>query len=123
MILVSEPYYNEAGYEKQTESQQGYENSRTYNELVILKLVQSMAEMLNSPPEVFKQEVYNHFAAQGKAMCTRLRRWCSDTDQLQPDFPLLPVSKGLKLSLNASLEAFQDILSKVLKTNNIQMIE
>lgn len=123
LILVSEPYYNEAGYEKQTESQQGYENSRTYNELVILKLVQSMTAMLNSPPEVFKLEVYNHFAANGNAMCKRLNKWCSETDKLQPDFPLLPVSKGLKLSLSASLESFQVTLSKVLKTNNVKMVE
>lgn len=123
LILVSEPYYNEAGYEKQTESQQGYENSRTYNELVVLKLVQSMTEMLNSPPEVFKQEVYNHFATNGNAMCRRLLRWCSDSDPLLPEFPLLPVSKGLKLSLNASLESFQDVLSKVLKCQNIKMME
>lgn len=34
LILASEPYYNEAGYEKQRGSQQGAENSRLYNEMV-----------------------------------------------------------------------------------------
>ena len=34
LILVAEPYYNEAGYEKQRGSQQGAENSRLYNEMV-----------------------------------------------------------------------------------------
>ncbi|KAL3273626.1 hypothetical protein HHI36_015058 [Cryptolaemus montrouzieri] len=117
LILVTEPYYNEAGYEKQTHTQQGYENSRTYNELVILKLVQSMTEMLLSPPEVFKQEVYAHFALQGKKLCQRLQEFCHDTNPLKPDFPLLPVSKGLKLSLTASLNSFQEVLKKVLSTN------
>ena len=40
LILNPEPYYNEAGYEKQKGSQQGLENSRLYNEMAILKLVQ-----------------------------------------------------------------------------------
>ena len=37
---MSEPYYNEAGYEKQKGSQQGHENSRMYNEMALLKMVQ-----------------------------------------------------------------------------------
>lgn len=40
LILNSEPYYNEAGFEKQKGSQQGFENSRMYNEMVLLKLMQ-----------------------------------------------------------------------------------
>ncbi|CAH0564110.1 unnamed protein product [Brassicogethes aeneus] len=115
LILVSEPYYNEAGYEKQTDTQQGYENSRTYNELVILKLVQSMTEMLQNPPQTFKEEVLNHFSVSGKNLCDRLGRFCSDEDPLAPDFPLLPVSKGLKLSLNSALKAFEENLNKMLK--------
>ncbi|KAJ8922950.1 hypothetical protein NQ315_001496 [Exocentrus adspersus] len=115
LILVSEPYYNEAGYEKQTETQQGYENSRTYNELVILKLVQSMTEMLLSPPEVFKREVFHHFAENGQKLCDRLGKYCSETDPLTPEFPLLPVSKGLKLSLSAALAALRTVLKDVVE--------
>ncbi|XP_060521601.1 (E3-independent) E2 ubiquitin-conjugating enzyme UBE2O [Cylas formicarius] len=112
LILVAEPYYNEAGYEKQTDTQQGYENSRTYNELVILKLVQSMTELLSNPPELFKKEILNHFAQNGEKLCQRLERFCRDKDPLKPDFPLLPVSKGLRLSLSSSLSTFRDTLSK-----------
>lgn len=114
LILVSEPYYNEAGYEKQFDSQQGVENSRTYNEFVILKLVQSMTQMLKTPPHIFKEEILSHFAMNGKKMCKRLLKYCSDVDPLEPEFPLQPVSKGFKLTLNASLNTFQDVLEKVL---------
>lgn len=61
LILVSEPYFNEAGYEKQKGSQQGRENSRMYNEMVALKLVQSMSKLILHPPPVFRQEVFDHF--------------------------------------------------------------
>lgn len=100
------------------DSQQGYENSRTYNELVILKLVQSMTEMLLSPPEVFKSEILAHFAESGVKMGERLGKYCCDTDPLKPDFSLLPVSKGLKLSLSSSLNTFQETLKKVMKNES-----
>ncbi|KAK4874199.1 hypothetical protein RN001_013559 [Aquatica leii] len=115
LILVAEPYYNEAGYEKQVESQQGYENSRTYNELVILKLVQSMTELAIVPPEVFKKEIYAYCATHGDKLCERLNRWCDDSDPLKPEFPLLPVSKGLKLSLKTALQSFKEVLKNTVK--------
>ncbi|XP_072403360.1 (E3-independent) E2 ubiquitin-conjugating enzyme UBE2O [Diabrotica undecimpunctata] len=113
LILVSEPYYNEAGYEKQTDTQQGYENSRTYNELVILKLIQSMKKMLQSPPEMFKREIIAHFSERGHKLCERLRGYCRNENPLNPEFPLLPVSKGLKLSLASALDTFEDVLNKI----------
>nr|CAI5826277.1 unnamed protein product [Callosobruchus analis] len=119
LILVSEPYYNEAGYEKQTDTQQGYENSRTYNELVILKLVQSMNELLQNPPDVFKKEIITHFTQNGEKLCDRLKRYCSAVDPLVPEFPLLPVSKGLKLSLATALESFQEVLKKIRDKSNV----
>ena len=60
-MLVQEPYYNEAGYERQKGTQQGQENSRMYNEMAVLKLIQSMTKLLVNPPESFKTEVTEHF--------------------------------------------------------------
>jgi ubiquitin-conjugating enzyme E2 O len=113
LILVAEPYYNEAGYERQTHTQQGYENSRTYNEYVILKLVQSMTELLNASPKVFESEVLQHFDANGEKMCERLMKYCEE-EPLKPEFPLLPVSRGLKLSLASALQGFRHALKKAL---------
>lgn len=115
LILVSEPYYNEAGYEKQVESQQGYENSRTYNELVILKLVQAMTVLSISPPDVFKPEIMAHFAQNGRSFCERIETWTSKTEPHCPDFPLLPVSKGFLLSLECALSSFKEISGNVLE--------
>jgi len=61
LILVSEPYFNEAGYEKQKGSQQGRENSRMYNEMVVLKLVQAMSKLVQYPPPAFQEEIKQHF--------------------------------------------------------------
>lgn len=62
LILVNEPYFNEAGYEKQKGSQQGRENSRMYNEMVVLKLVQAMSKLILHPPPVFKNEIMAHLS-------------------------------------------------------------
>ncbi|XP_030746050.1 (E3-independent) E2 ubiquitin-conjugating enzyme UBE2O [Sitophilus oryzae] len=121
LILVSEPYYNEAGYDKQTDTQQGYENSRTYNELVILKLVQSMTELLSNPPDVFKTEILRHFTQNGEKLCQRLEKYCDSLDPLKPEFPLLPVSKGLKLSLATALKLFRDVLIKKTEKLNTEL--
>ncbi|XP_050394975.2 (E3-independent) E2 ubiquitin-conjugating enzyme UBE2O [Patella vulgata] len=75
LILVKEPYYNEAGYEKQKGSEQAHENSRMYNEMAILKLVQSMTAMATRPPKVFENEVRDHLLANGPRMIRRLRNW------------------------------------------------
>ena len=61
LILCEEPYYNEAGYEKHKGSAEGHENSRMYNEMVLIKLLQSMQRMIENPPEAFKEEVLKHF--------------------------------------------------------------
>ncbi|XP_050071796.1 (E3-independent) E2 ubiquitin-conjugating enzyme UBE2O [Anopheles maculipalpis] len=75
LILVAEPYFNEAGYEKLRGSQQGKENSRMYNEMVLLKLVQSMTKLVSNPPEVFREQILTHFHACGQRMYHRLKTW------------------------------------------------
>jgi ubiquitin-conjugating enzyme E2 O len=96
LILVDEPYYNEAGYEKQrgefwlglklytavgdtifkiSGTQQGRENSRMYNEMVVLKLVQSMTKLISSPPEVFSDIIHEHFRRNGTAFYNRIKAW------------------------------------------------
>lgn len=65
LILVCEPYYNEAGYEKQKGTKQGAENSRMYNEMVLIKLVQSMTKQFVSPPAPWSVEIKQHIRQHG----------------------------------------------------------
>ncbi|KAL0279305.1 UNVERIFIED_CONTAM: hypothetical protein PYX00_000896 [Menopon gallinae] len=180
LILVNEPYFNEAGYEKQKGTQQGHENSRMYNEMAILKLVQAMTKMVVHPPEVFKDEIKQHFAQCSNRFIGRLQKWLDISEKYiaglnkesekvsnadgpssseavtesdagenssqkkealslqetrlsrtvledrnkhweqsliniestadQPEFPLLPASRGFCITLRKSLAAFQNIL-------------
>ncbi|XP_055013772.1 (E3-independent) E2 ubiquitin-conjugating enzyme UBE2O isoform X2 [Boleophthalmus pectinirostris] len=75
LILVNEPYYNEAGFDSDRGLQEGYENSRCYNEMALIKMVQSMTQLLQHPVEVFKQEIQQHFVCSGWRLVHRLEVW------------------------------------------------
>lgn len=75
LILVNEPYYNEAGFDSDRGLQEGYENSRCYNEMALIKMVQSMTQLLQHPVEVFQQEILEHFHISGWRLVHRLEAW------------------------------------------------
>lgn len=75
LILVNEPYYNEAGFDSDRGLQEGYENSRCYNEMALIKMVQSMTQLLVQPIEVFQQEIREHFSTSGWRLVQRLESW------------------------------------------------
>ncbi|CAH2106594.1 unnamed protein product [Euphydryas editha] len=117
LILNAEPYFNEAGYEKQKGTQQGRENSRMYNEMVLLKLVQSMTKMLMNPPEPFREEILQHLRNSAASLCRRVEGLVAlsngqPTDISPPDYPLIPASRGFCLTLRSSLESFRNALRR-----------
>ncbi|XP_026747607.1 (E3-independent) E2 ubiquitin-conjugating enzyme [Trichoplusia ni] len=114
LILNAEPYFNEAGYEKQKGTQQGKENSRMYNEMVLLKLVQSMTKMATRPPEPFREEILAHLRGCAGALCSRLEALVAAAPAPAPDYPLLPASRGFCLTLRSSLAAFRAALRRAL---------
>ncbi|XP_075418366.1 (E3-independent) E2 ubiquitin-conjugating enzyme isoform X2 [Tenrec ecaudatus] len=75
LILVNEPYYNEAGFDSDRGLQEGYENSRCYNEMALIRVVQSMAQLVRRPPEVFEQEIRQHFSTGGWRLISRIESW------------------------------------------------
>ncbi|XP_052740128.1 (E3-independent) E2 ubiquitin-conjugating enzyme isoform X3 [Bicyclus anynana] len=117
LILNAEPYFNEAGYEKQKGTQQGTENSRMYNEMVLLKLVQSMTKMTTNPPEPFREEILQHLRNSSADLCRRLEGLVAlsngePTDVAPPDYPLIPASRGFCLTLRSSLESYRNALRR-----------
>lgn len=90
--MVAEPYFNEAGFEKQKGSQQGRENSRMYNEMVTLKLVQSQTKLLLYPPFIFKDVIMQHFKKHSEKLLRRLELWMEISEQHNNQHPLSPVT-------------------------------
>lgn len=88
-----------------------------YNEMVLLKLVQSMTKMAQNPPEPFREEVLQHLRATAADLCRRLEGLVAlsnqqPTDVGPPDYPLIPASRGFCLTLKSSLETFRNALRR-----------
>nr|XP_004539296.1 (E3-independent) E2 ubiquitin-conjugating enzyme isoform X1 [Maylandia zebra] len=94
LILVNEPYYNEAGFDSDRGLQEGYENSRCYNEMALIKMVQSMTQLLQNPIEVFKQEIQEHFVSNGWRLVHRLESWLELHDSAERGQAAHPYSRA-----------------------------
>lgn len=46
-----------------------------YNEMAIIKLVQATTKLIQNPPEIFRDEVKNHFKLNGPKMYERIKGW------------------------------------------------
>ncbi|XP_029339812.1 (E3-independent) E2 ubiquitin-conjugating enzyme isoform X2 [Mus caroli] len=89
LILVNEPYYNEAGFDSDRGLQEGYENSRCYNEMALIRVVQSMTQLVRRPPEVFEQEIRQHFSVGGWRLVNRIESWL-ETHAMQERAQVMP---------------------------------
>jgi len=110
-----------------------------YNEMVVLKLVQSMTKLVTAPPEVFRDQIHQHFLMNGDAFYQRIKLWmklsetvseaaagkslavaeaAQKSDKMNtPDFPLIPASKGFCLTLVGFLESFHKKLHEIKAIN------
>ena len=91
LILVSEPYYNEPGNERQKGSRIGSENARMYNEMAVLKLTRHMAklarELLQRLREggddgnyIWRNKLTQHFKHSGPKLVQRLEKYLTDSE-------------------------------------------
>lgn len=136
LVSASEPYFDKPNSDRQDE--QECAKSRLYNELVVLRLVQSMGHMFRNPHSVFKEEIEKHFKDNEFRLGRRLERWLELSDawdarfpeqlptpealkefaekgahssnqaNVFPEFPLLPASRGFRMALRKALKSFKE---------------
>lgn len=46
-----------------------------YNEMAVIKMVQSMTKLLQSPPEIFRDQIVAHFQLRALPMYSRIKGW------------------------------------------------
>ncbi|XP_056441748.1 (E3-independent) E2 ubiquitin-conjugating enzyme UBE2O [Gadus chalcogrammus] len=109
LILVNEPYYNEAGFDSDRGLQEGYENSRCYNEMCLIKMVQSMTMLLQHPVEVFSQEIQEHFASSGWRLVHRLEAWLELHDGVERAPPSRASTRAAPHSRDRPADAAQPL--------------
>lgn len=83
-----------------------------YNEMVVIKLVQSMTKLVQQPGGTFRDQIVRHFGERGRPMYERLCGWleadCGEANaDDRPQFPLVPASRGFCLTMAGLLQVFR----------------
>ena len=71
LVLCEQPYYNEAGYEKQLGTSEGAHHARRYNEGALLLSLKSMMTTLKHLSSPFEQLTTDHFRAAHRRILRR----------------------------------------------------
>ena len=76
MVFVEEPYYNEAGYQKQVGTVEGMTNSRTYNESTLLLCVRHLIQSVRAggAPSDFVEFQRKHYLNNAERIVERLKK-------------------------------------------------
>uniref|UniRef100_A0A8D8V1I0 Dual E2 ubiquitin-conjugating enzyme/E3 ubiquitin-protein ligase BIRC6 n=1 Tax=Cacopsylla melanoneura TaxID=428564 RepID=A0A8D8V1I0_9HEMI len=81
LILVSEPYFNEPGYERSRGTAQGTQSSREYNANIAQATVKwAMLEQIRNPTPCFKHVIHTHFWLKRKEIAEQVKGWISELD-------------------------------------------
>ncbi|XP_018653959.1 ubiquitin-conjugating enzyme-related [Schistosoma mansoni] len=139
LILNSEPYFNEAGYEERRTDPIYQEQSRIYNEAVVALNLQSMISIVQNPFPHFRKEIIKHCVDKCKKYLCLLENWASldsveygrikaidqsssssltEEKLLLPKFPLPPVSKGFQLSVRRHSIVLSNLIKSHIDLNN-----
>lgn len=103
LVLNTEPYYNEPGFERERDTPQGELRSRGYNESVALSSYHLMLRVLRAPPADFDQLAKRHFAQRRSAILDRARSLQNGETAC---------SEGFRKSLAALLPRLEEALPK-----------
>jgi ubiquitin-protein ligase len=115
LVLVKEPYYNEAGYDEYRGTPHGRSASKQYNEQIALVRMQHMIAMARNPPADWVYEFRQHFNHVAPFIVRRMRALIDqeanrpeDERQRQlgrvtADGLVLPLTKGFVESLRRVL--------------------
>jgi len=100
LIFVSEPYYNEPGYERSKGSPWGDTQSRQYNETIRLGTVRwAMVGALQDTKSVFHEVVRTHFLLRKREVLAQVRQWSAEAKESYSVSELDTQSKALEKEL------------------------
>lgn len=100
LVLNTEPYYNEPGFERERDTPQGGLRAQRYNESVALSSYHLMLRVIRSPPGDFGAVVTRHFSERRAAILENARRMREGDDAT--------CSEGFRRSLAALLPRLEE---------------
>ncbi|XP_056423373.1 baculoviral IAP repeat-containing protein 6 isoform X3 [Hyla sarda] len=86
LILVSEPYFNEPGYERSRGTPSGTQSSREYDGNIRQATVKwAMLEQIRNPSPCFKEVIHKHFYLKRAEIMAQCEDWIVDIQQFSSD--------------------------------------
>ncbi|XP_064622207.1 baculoviral IAP repeat-containing protein 6-like isoform X2 [Lineus longissimus] len=86
LILVSEPYFNEPGYERSRGTPSGTASSREYDSNIRQASVKwAMLEQFRNPSPCFRDVIQKHFWLKRHEIIRQIEEWISDLEQHSSD--------------------------------------
>lgn len=115
LILVSEPYFNEPGYERSRGTPSGTANSREYDANIRQATVKwAMLEQLKNPCPSLKEIIQKHFWIKRREILKQCEDWISEMEGYSTDKRTgrtiahsTMALKVIKLYLSVSITFFQ----------------
>uniref|UniRef100_A0A0N5A1Y6 UBIQUITIN_CONJUGAT_2 domain-containing protein n=1 Tax=Parastrongyloides trichosuri TaxID=131310 RepID=A0A0N5A1Y6_PARTI len=114
LILVSEPYFNEPGYERSRNTDNGKAASFDYDLNIMHNVVRwAMYDMIKNPPIAFKDVVTRHFSIKKQEIREQLDKWITfaETSQTTNAHTKHTVPQSIKL-----LKQNKDLVIKALES-------
>lgn len=97
LILVSEPYFNEPGFERSRGTPSGNHSSREYNSNIYQACVKwAMLEQIKNPSPCFKDVIYAHFWLKRNEICQQVESWINELSR-----PQISERSGRAISFNS----------------------
>jgi baculoviral IAP repeat-containing protein 6 len=83
LIFIEEPYFNEPGFEKIINTDEGNKNSKLYNKNIHSKTIElAMINMINKPPQGFEDVVKEHFKMKKDEILKTTSIWNNNNDDV-----------------------------------------
>eukprot|EP00818_Percolomonas_sp_WS_P000750 CAMPEP_0117450532 /NCGR_PEP_ID=MMETSP0759-20121206/8517_1 /TAXON_ID=63605 /ORGANISM="Percolomonas cosmopolitus, Strain WS" /LENGTH=905 /DNA_ID=CAMNT_0005243057 /DNA_START=27 /DNA_END=2744 /DNA_ORIENTATION=- len=117
LVLNNSPYYNEAGYELSRGTEEADENSRQFNENVVLTTLSHQTALFNKPPKTVLHIVQNFLQENAKTIVQHLDELVETKEQaLRLRNLTLQPSQGFLTSIKNRIPIYKKSMS-----NHVQM--
>ncbi|KAG5886808.1 hypothetical protein JTB14_031450 [Gonioctena quinquepunctata] len=112
LILVSEPYFNEPGYERARGTPAGTVSSRDYNLNICQATVRwAMLEQILNPCPCFKEIIQTHFYIKRHEIIAQVEKWISEVEQEVTKEK--KITRSNKKSPASTLETFKKVYQQL----------
>eukprot|EP01026_Neomeris_dumetosa_P036369 TRINITY_DN2934_c0_g2_i2.p1 TRINITY_DN2934_c0_g2~~TRINITY_DN2934_c0_g2_i2.p1 ORF type:complete len:1014 (-),score=148.93 TRINITY_DN2934_c0_g2_i2:902-3781(-) len=117
LVLVSKPFFNEAGFDRFIGQPQSEQNAKLYNEQTFIINCKTMSNQLRNPPKGFETLVRDHFRSRGERVLKGIDHYMQPESSVEYTSGLVlaankDVPEGLRVDWTPSL-GFRKLLEKL----------